>query len=536
MALEEYDAVILGAGFGAIATLIRFRKLGLKVRVFERGSDLGGTWYWNCYPGARVDSGAPIYQLFDKELWEGWSFKEKFPGWREIQEYFKYLDRKLDLKKDIQFDTACTGANFDEQVDQWIIDLSNGSKVRARWFVAAVGFAAKPYTPNYPGLEKFKGEIHHTSSWPREGVQLNDKRIAVIGTGASGVQVIQESAPVARQLTVYQRTPNYALPMQQRSTGPDEVAKAKKEGHYDAAFEQCLSSPNGFNIPTLDRNTFDDPPEEREKRYHDLLIEKGGFAFLIGSYKDLLVNEKANNAAYLFWRDYVRSRVSDPKKAHLLAPTEPVHPIGGKRPSLEQSYYEVFNLPYVDLIDLNSEGIKEFTESGICTTNGHKEFDVIALATGFDSVTGSLAQLDIRSTKGETIADHWKDGLKTAIGISLAGFPNMFFLYGAQAPTAFSNGPTCLEVQTTWIEKVLAGLIKKGITRFEAKPEKEVEWTDLTHRIWNATLLPRAKSWYQGSNIPGKKEEPLNFPGGVPMYTKALYDSLENNYQDWILA
>jgi len=225
--MEEYDAVILGAGFGAVASLIRLRRLNLKIRVYEKGGNLGGVWYWNCYPGARVDSDSPVYQRDDEELWSEWQFKERYPGYQEIQAYFRYLDSKLDLKRDIQFNTACTGATFDQKANQWVIDLSNGSQTRARWFVAAVGFAAKPYTPNYPGIENFKGEIHHTSNWPQEGVELEGKRIAVVGTGASGVQVIQESGPVAKQLTVYQRTPNYALPMNQKQTNPDEVAKLK---------------------------------------------------------------------------------------------------------------------------------------------------------------------------------------------------------------------------------------------------------------------------------------------------------------------
>jgi len=266
------------------------------------------------------------------------------------------------------------------------------------------------------------------------------------------------------------------------------------------------------------------------------LIKRGGLPYAIANYKDILIDERANREAYDFWRDYVRTRIRNPKNVELLAPTEPVHPWGVKRSSLEQGYFEIYDLPHVDLIDVNSDPIEEFTELGIRTKSGLREFDLVALATGFDSLTGSLAQLDIRGMNGETIAEHWKDGLRTAMGISLANFPNFFFLYGPQAPTAFANGPTFVQLQAKWIETALDGLIKKGITRFVAKPEKEVDWTKLTHELWYSTLRPKGKSWYQGSNIPGKKEEPLTFSGGVPFYTKTIYESLENNYQDWIVA
>jgi len=536
--MDEYDAVIIGAGFGGIATLMRLRRLNLKIRVFEKGSDMGGIWYWNCYPGARVDSDTPIYQLFDKELWEGWKFKERYPGWQELREYFHYLDSKLDLKKDIQFNTACTGARFDEQNDQWVIDLDDGTgiKVRARWFIAAMGFAARSYTPTYPGIDKFKGEIHHTSKWPQTGVDLQNKRIAVVGTGASGVQTIQESAPQAKQLTVYQRTPNFALPMNQKFTDPAETERLKSEGYFEQEHDKCFKCFAGFNFEFRTKGTFDDSLEERKRVFEDLLIKQGGFHYWLGAYNDMLFNPKANREAYDFWRDFVRSRIHDPKKAELLAPMDPPHPWGTKRPCLEQNYYEMFNLSHVDLVDLRADPIEEFTETGIRTRSGVKEFDVIALATGFDSITGPLAQLDIRDTKGNTIADHWKDGLRTAIGISLAGFPNMFYLYGPQAPTAFANGPTCVQLQARWIEKTISSLIEKDMKRIEAKPEKEVEWTQATHQFWYASLFPQAKSWYQGSNVPGKREEPLNYVGGFPAYTKALFDSLENNFQDWIVA
>lgn len=261
-----------------------------------------------------------------------------------------------------------------------------------------------------------------------------------------------------------------------------------------------------------DRNTFDDTPEQRKAFYHHLLVEEGGFKYWLNTYKDMLFDDAANFEAYKFWRDYVRSRVKDEKKKELLAPMEPPHPWGTKRPSLEQNYYECHNLPHADLIDINADPIAEFTETGIKTESGdYHEYDVVALATGFDAVTGSLSQLDIKASDGHTIADHWKDGLRTSMGISLHGFPNMFFLYGPQAPTAFSNGPTCVQVQATWVEEVFKDIKKDNIKRMEATAEAEEDWRKKTHEKWDATLFPKAKSWYSGSNIPGRKVEPLNW-------------------------
>lgn len=261
-----------------------------------------------------------------------------------------------------------------------------------------------------------------------------------------------------------------------------------------------------------DRNTFDDTPEQRKAFYHDLLITQGGFRYWLNNYKDMLFDDAANYEAYKFWRDFVRSRIDDPRKKDILAPMEPPHPWGTKRPSLEQYYYECFNLPHCDLIDLDADPIEEFSENGIKTKSGdYHEFDVVALATGFDAVTGSLSQLDITANDGHTIADHWKDGLITSKGIALHGFPNMFFLYGPQAPTAFSNGPTCVQVQAKFLEDTFKVIQKEGVTRFEATAESEKDWRDKTHANWDATLFPKAKSWYQGANIPGRKVEPLNW-------------------------
>jgi len=315
-----------------------------------------------------------------------------------------------------------------------------------------------------------------------------------------------------------------------------EEEKNKADGKYEEAFAATYKTFSGFDYDFAEKNTFDDNPEEREKFFHNLLVEKGGFHYWLATYKDMLFDQKANDEAYNFWRKTVLKRIPDPKKAALLAPEKPPHPWGTKRPSLEQNFYEVVSLPHVNIIDVNENPIEEITPTGIKTQLGHVEVDVIILATGFDSVTGSLAQLNIQGTKGGTIADHWKNGTKTSMGIALAEFPNMFFLYGPQAPTAFSNGPSCTQFQAEWIDRTIKSCEEKGITRIEAKEEAEEDWSRRLKEKWDASLFPLAKSWYQGSNIPGKRIEPLNWAGGMVAYVETLDKSVQNDFQDWIIS
>ena len=361
-------------------------------------------------------------------------------------------------------------------------------------------------------MSNFRGEVFHTGIWPQYGVNLKGKRIAQIGTGASGIQVIQEIGDDAKELTIYQRTPNMCLPMCQKRLDPDEEQKKKDNGEYEKKMAETRNTFAGFYYDFLPENTFDVSEEERQKTYNRLMNEEGGFTFWLKTFKDMLFVQEANDEAYKFWRDEVRKRIKDPKKQELLAPTDPPHPWGTKRPSLEQRFYEVVDQPHVQIIDINKSPIEGVEEKGIRTKDeGVVEADVIVLATGFDSVSGSLGQLNIRGSDGGTIADHWKDGLQTATGIAINGFPNMFYLYGPQAPTAFANGPSCTQYQADWVVDFLVRARDEGINRIEPTEEAEKEWTKRMHAAWDVTLFPKAKSWYQGSNIPGKKVEPLNW-------------------------
>lgn len=491
--------------------VLRLRKLGYNVRILEKGGASGGIWYWNCYPGARVDTDTPIYQLFDKELWQDFTFKERYPGWQELRQYFEYVEKKWNIRDHTSFNKHVDGAFFDEKRQQWFVECADGSEYYARWFLPCIGFASKRYTPPFAGLGNFKGDIYHTAVWPQHGVNLKGKRIAEVGTGASGIQVIQEVGDKAKELTVFLRTPNMCLPMNQRPLDPKEEEQKKKDGTYEKQIEATRHTFAGFTYDFIQRNTFDDSPEVREKIYHQLMVEDGGFKFWLATYKDMLFDLKANKEAYDFWRKQVLKRLKDPRKQALLAPEVPPHPWGTKRPSLEQRFYEVVDQPHIKIIDVNESPIEEVTATGIRTKEGLTEVDVIILATGFDSVTGSLAQLNIVGTDGGTIADHWKDGTRTAMGIAMPTFPNMFFLYGPQAPTAFSSGPSCTQFQAEWVEETFKIIKEKGITRLEATQESEDDWCKRMNEEWDATLFPMAKSWYQGANIPGRKVEPLNW-------------------------
>jgi cation diffusion facilitator CzcD-associated flavoprotein CzcO len=468
-------------------------------------------WHWNTYPGARVDTDAPVYQLYDKEIWEDFTFRERYPGQKELKRYFKHLDSKWDLSKDIEFNKLVVGGSFDESRNQWLVEFADGTEVYTRFLVPALGFAAKPYIPYLKGLSDFRGEVYHTGAWPQWGVKFKGRHVAVIGTGASGIQCIQEVGKVAEHLTMFQRTPNLCLPMNQKILDEAEEQKNKEAGLYEAAFDQSYTTFTGFTFDFYPKNTFDETPEENEALYHKLLDE-GGFRFWLASYKDMLFNTEANNVAYNIWRKWVHSRVKDSKKAELLAPEKPPHAFGIKRPSLEQDFYEVVDQPNVDIVDINEMTIVEITDTGIRTSDGLvHDVDVIILATGFDAVTGGLTSIDLRGTDGRSIKEAWADGTRTSFGLAVPKFPNLFPLYGPQSPTAFANGPTCTQVQAAWVDKMLKIMREQGIARIEPSESAVDRWVSNVKTAWDSSLFPGAKSWYQGANIPGKKVEPLNW-------------------------
>jgi len=533
VATAEIDVLVVGAGFAGLYQLHRLRKLGFSVQVFEAGPEIGGIWYWNCYPGARVDSHVPVYEYSIEELWRDWNWTERFPAWSELRSYFHYVDQKLDLSRDIRFNTRVTSSEFDQTDNRWVIRDAAGGVLRARFLVLCTGFAAKHYVPDFEGLEDFEGVWHHTALWPQEGLDFAGKRIGVVGTGASGVQVAQEASREAAHLTVFQRTPILALPMRQRKL--DAETQRQMKADYPEMFRRRRETYGGFDISAIEKSALDVSAEERRAAYAELWA-KGGFHFWAGTYLDVLIREDANLTAYEFWRDKTRERIEDPELAEKLAPQIPPHPFGVKRPSLEQFYYEIFNQDNVSLVDLRESPIEKITRKGVVTRGFTHELDILVMATGFDAVTGGLTQIDIRGTQGVSLKEKWAEGIRTHLGVASAGFPNLFFVYGPQSPSGFCNGPTCAELQGDWIVECLEYMNRNQLRRIEVTTSAEIQWCDHVDELAGLTLFPKADSWYMGANIPGKKRQLLNYPGGIPLYLEKCNASASKGYEGFELT
>ncbi|KAF6220516.1 hypothetical protein HO133_002949 [Letharia lupina] len=531
----ETDILIVGAGFGGVYLLHRLRdELGFNVKCFEAGKDLGGIWHWNCYPGARVDSPIPVYEYSLEKVWKNWSWSCKYPGWQELRRYFDHVEQQLQVKKDVVFESAVVSSEWDEKRPGWTVKTEDGKTARCRYLILATGFAAKRNFPDWPGLDTFEGAIHHSSFWPEEDVDVAGKKVAVIGTGSTGIQIAQECAKRAKELTVFQRTPNLCLPMQQASLTSKEQEDRKFD--YEQFFRDRKSTFAGFPFDYIQKNTLDDSSEEREK-FFEQLWEEGGFKLWLATYKDMLYDKEANRHHYDFWAKKTRARITDPAIADILAPLEPPHAFGTKRPSLEQDFYEQFNKPNVHVIDVNKNPVIEVRPRGLVTADGKlHEVDLIALATGFDSVTGGMKNMGLKDINGKPLAEKWAMGTWSYLGTTCNGFPNMFFLYGAQGPTAFSNGPTCVEVQGDWIVDSIRKMRDESIQSIEATREAEEDWRRKVTELSDKTLFPSANSWYMGANIPGKPREQLCYAGGLPLYQKELKESLDEGFKGFVVV
>ncbi|PGH15175.1 hypothetical protein AJ79_02540 [Helicocarpus griseus UAMH5409] len=533
---SEFDIVIVGAGFSGCYLLHRLRERGFRVCVIEAAAGLGGVWQWNCYPGARVDTHAPLYQYSIPEVWKTWNWSQRYPASSELLAYFEHVDKVLRLSKDVVFNTTVRQAEFDKSTKKWIISTHGGSKYTASFFIPAMGFAAKRSFPNWPGVENFKGDIHHSSFWPREGVPVGGKKVAVVGSGSTGVQLVQEMGKQvgSGNLTLFQRTPNLALPLRQLNLTP-EMQDADRP-NWPSKFAYRLMCDGGYDFSAHDINTFEHSPEEREKFFEDKW-ERGGFLFWSGAYKDQITDRKANRAAYDFWASKIRTMIDDPVKRDILAPLEPPHPFGTKRCALFADYYDVLNRDNINVVDIKRNPVEKVVENGLITADGNlHELDVIALATGFDAITGSLKAITVKGLSGQTLNEKWSSGTKTHLGLMTADFPNMFFTYGPQAPTAFANGPACIEMQADWIADVLTYLREAGIATISANPTDEEKYTQLIHDITSQTLWAEADSYYMGANVQGKVREMLNWPGGVPAYLRLLTESANNKYSGFDLG
>jgi len=516
---EQLDVLVVGAGFSGLYQLHRLRQCGFSVKIYEAAPELGGVWYWNCYPGARCDTHGPLYQYSIEELWQDWDFDELYPSWDKIREYFHHVDRKLDLSRDIRFDTRVSSARFDDAQRCWRVRTEDGRQATARFLVMCTGIGSKPYTPDIPGLSSFAGRVYHTAQWPQQGVDLAGLRVGVIGTGATGVQVIQETGPIAAHLTVFQRTPNMALPMRQRQLDAADK-QALKHGLREKYAKRARTF-GGYEFDFRDyagESAAGHTPEQVQAMYEKFWAE-GGFVPWLGNFASIWTDEKTNRVAYDFWRDKVRQRIRDPRLQEKLAPTEPPHPYGVKRISLEQRYYEVFNQDNVELVDLKETPIEHVTERGVLCRDGRlHELDVLVLATGFDMVSGGLTAIDIRSPAGLSLREHWRHGVSAYLGTATHGFPNMLFVYGPQAPAGLSNGPSSSELHGDEVIALLCRLREQGLTRIEPTAEADAAWRRRIDDYAAGTLFGRADSWYMSSNIPGKPRQMINYPLGMPDY------------------
>lgn len=421
-----------------------------------------------------------------------YNWPSNYPGYKELRDYFDHLDKVLDIKSNTAFESVVADARFDTDEGRWYVKTADGRTAKAKYLVIAAGFAAKRYVPDWPGIEKFKGIIHHSSFWPDEEIDVSGKSCAIIGTGASGVQITQAWGPHAGHLKVFQRTPNLTVPMRLRKLTAEGQEAAKK--WYPELFdlrERCFG---GFLYSFCERKTFEDTPAEREKFFEKLWTD-GGFRYWLGNYKDYLFDPKANRAVYDFWAKKQRARVSDPAKRDLLVPVEPPHPWGVKRPCLEYAYLEQFNRPNVDVVNIKDNPIESFDEKGIKLADGtHHDFDIICIATGFDVVTGGMTAMGLHNVKGVTLKDQWKKAAQTYLGTTVAGYPNMFHLYGPHGPTLLSNGPTSVEVQGRWITDVIKQCERDGIKYINPTDEASKEWKKKINALSDISLFPTTKS------------------------------------------
>jgi cyclohexanone monooxygenase len=533
---QSFDAVVIGAGFSGLHMLKSLRdKLGLNVRVYESGETVGGTWFWNRYPGARCDSDAYIYCFtWDKQLLQEWEWSERYPEQDEILRYLEHVAKRHDLKRDIQFNTSVTGAEFDETTNLWTVRTDNGEEVTARYLVAAVGTLSATNMPQFKGLEKFKGKWYHTSRFPQTGVDFTNKRVGVVGTGATAVQAIPEIAQQAKQLTVFQRTANYCVPARNGKVDP-EVAKARK-ADYDGIVKRIRESFFGQEHYFIPKSALEATAEEREREF-DRMWDAGGFAFWLANYQDMFFSQKANDLCADYIKRKIRKTVKDPVVAEKLIPKG--YAYGTKRQPLDTNYYETFNKDNVRLVDAKTDGaIQEITETGIRAGDIVYPLDIIVFATGFDAMTGPLKALNLKGRGGRTLDREWSDGPHTYLGVSVAGFPNFFTITGPQSPSVLSNMPVSIEQHVEWITECIEAMRKTGKTTIEATPAAQDQWVAHVNEIVNATLMTSANSWYMSANIPGKPRAFLPYlgPEGVGGYRKKCDEIAAKGYEGFELA
>lgn len=524
----DFDVIGIGAGFAGLALIHYLREAGLSIRIFDRATDIGGTWTWNRYPGAATDSESYYYCLaFSRDILRDWSWTKRYPGRQETQDYLKFVADRCAMWPHIQLGTEIVEAAYLEDRGIWRVTTGTGDTFTAKYFVSGMGMISEPVIPRIAGMDRFAGPLFHSSRWPAEGLDHAGKHIGIIGAGATTVQMLPELAKTAASVTVFQRTPNYILPAMQRDMTPEWEAEIK--ARYDAIIGKCRAHVFGmaFDSP-VGRNAVDTPPEERQRIFEEHW--KGSFRWVFETFDDLLVNPEANRMAADFIGAKMRERVKDQRIADLLVPTFDDYPLFAKRPPLDHGYLEAFNEPHVHLVDIkDDQPIVEITETGVRTTKQDYRFDIIVLATGFKAYTGALEAFPIRGEGGLTLAQKWKTSSQCIMGVCAAGFPNMFMVTGPQAP--FANLPTSIEQNAIWISKCIAKMEREGLDVFHPRRDCEEAWSAQTADIHGQTLMAeghKVNSWMMGANREDKPPRVLIYFGGANQY----YDALDASARD----
>jgi cyclohexanone monooxygenase len=525
------DAVIVGAGFSGLYLLHRLRRLGLSVVVFEAGADVGGTWYWNRYPGARVDVESLAYSYsFSADLEQEYRWEERYPTQPEILTYARHVADRFDLRRDIVFRTRVAAATFDGDAGAWLVRTEHEDAVTARFLVMATGCLSASKLPEIPGLDTFKGATYHTAHWPHEGVDFTGKRVALIGTGSSGVQSTPVIAEQAAELTVFQRTPAYSLPARNRRLRGEEIADRK--ANYPAYRQAQRESAAGIPVTPPTKSALEVSDRERDAIF-EAAWESGSLVNLLSTFTDLATDQAANDTAKRWIHGKIRQIVADPRTAADLCPE---YPVGTKRPCLDTGYYETYNLPHVHLVNLQRTPLVEITERGVRTADREYEVDVIVYATGFDAMTGSLTNVDIRGRDGVSLKEAWRAGPRTYLGIGSAGFPNLFMITGPGSPSVLSNMVVSIEQHVDFVTGVIEHLRAQGLRTIEATRQAQDDWVEHVNEIAGYTLYPKANSWYMGANVPGKPRVFMPYAGGVGAYRKRCDEVAAKGYEGFALG
>jgi cyclohexanone monooxygenase len=525
--IEHYDVLIIGAGVSGMYALHHFREMGLSVRVYDGASDVGGTWWYNRYPGARVDGpGSPFYcYTFSEELMQEWDWEETQSEQSAVLAYLEHVADRFDLRRDIQFETWVEDARYDEAAQRWTVETSTGVRASAPFLICAVGALSTANMPDIPGIHDFAGECYHTGHWPHEPVSFEGKRVAVIGTGSSGIQSIPEIAKEAAHLTVLQRTAQFAFPAGNRPITPEEMAEAR--ANWESAIAKMHANVGGFPFdPNPARSALEDTPEQRRALYEELW-QRGGFQFFLKLYNDIAISEEANDSLAEFVRNKIREIVRDPETAEKLLPD---HFVMTKRPILEDGYFETYNRDNVTLVDLREDSIERFTPTSVVTRTGEHPIDMLVLATGFDAISGSMLRLDPKGRGGVSLKERWQDRFHNYLGMTITGFPNLFMIHGPGSPGVFYNMPLGAERQIDWIGNFMRHLEKQGVGAAEPTTDSEEAWANEVSALANATLFPRTDSWWTGANIEGKPRGFSAYLGGS-IYYQRIADVAARDYE-----